>query len=117
MRAGARRLGGWGGVTAALELRPAIAGVEITGDVTLTGEAGADAADALLDELSARLERAAAEVPEPEEPGRATAVLDKVVPSKADDPAWRRRLAGRAAIAVALGAAVGLAGSRLGRRR
>jgi hypothetical protein len=35
----------------------------------------------------------------------------------ADDPAWRRRLAARAVLAVAIGAAVGLAGGRAARRR
>ena len=35
----------------------------------------------------------------------------------ADDPEWRRRLAARAALAVAIGAAVGLVGGRLSRRR
>jgi hypothetical protein len=115
-RAGARRLVGWGGVAAALELRPALAGAELSGEVTLTGEAGGEAADALLDEIEARLRRAVAEVPEPEEAGPVAAALDRVR-SPADDPAWRRRLAGRAAIAVALGVAAGLAGARWGRRR
>ncbi len=116
-RAGARRLVGWGGVAAALELRPALAGAEVSGEVTLSGEAGGETADALLDEIEARLQRAVAEVPEPGEQGPVAAVLDRVRPSPADDPAWRRRLAGRAAIAVALGAAAGLAGARWGRRR
>jgi hypothetical protein len=113
----ARQVGGWGGVVATLELRPALRGVEIAGDVELTGAAGEDAADALIDEVAERLRGVVEAEPEPSEPGPVAGALARVVRSPADDPAWRRRLAARAAAAVAIGAAVGLAGARWGRRR
>jgi hypothetical protein len=121
----ARRVGGWGGVAARLELRPQDGErrVEIAGDVALTGEASREAAEALLGGVALRLEEAARE-PEPE---RAPAGLPATVSppaeespaeeSLADDPAYRRRLAARAAIAVAVGAAVGVVGAAWGRRR
>jgi hypothetical protein len=126
----ARRVGGWGGVAARLELRAQDGErrVEIAGDVELSGEASAEAAEALLGGVAARVEQAARR-PAPE-PSRDSA-LPVPVPragagepgegepaeSLADDPAYRRRLAARAAVAVALGAAVGVAGAAWGRRR
>jgi hypothetical protein len=90
----------------------------------LSGEASEDAAEALLGGVAARLEDAARE-PERPAPGLLARVAagsggeagEERAGSPADDPAFRRRLAARAAIAVALGAAVGLAGAALGRRR
>jgi hypothetical protein len=94
----ARRLRGWGGVTAAITARAAErGGFALDAEVQLSGEATEEAGDALLEALRARLLAAR--------------------PSPADDPAWRRRLAARAALAVALGAAAGLAGAALSRRR
>jgi carbon monoxide dehydrogenase subunit G len=112
-RAQARQTGGWGGLSAAFEVRPAGDGaagalaiaaggaLAIAADPRLSGEAGGDVAEALVDELAARLVHAA----------------EELLPSPADDPAFRRRLAARAALAVAVGAAVGLAGAAWGRRR
>jgi hypothetical protein len=100
----ARQTGGWGGLTAAFEVRPddgARGALAIAADPRLSGEAGGHAAEALVDELAARLAHAA----------------EELLPSPADDPAFRRRLAARAALAVAVGAAVGLAGAAWGRRR
>jgi hypothetical protein len=124
----ARRVGGWGGVAARLELRPQDErAVEISGEATLSGEASEEAAEALLGGVAARLEDAAAE-PAPAPAAAAPAPGREVVPvagpaepppepSLADDPAFRRRLAARAAMAVAVGAAVGAIGAALGRRR
>ena len=120
----ARRLGGFGGISGTLALRPAGAtgagagddadgdgALALEGDLQLSGEAPPKAADALISELQLRLERAAREPA----PGAAAGVSPE--PSLADDPAWRRRLAARAALAVAVGAAAGLAGAAWGRRR
>jgi hypothetical protein len=121
----ARRVGGWGGVAARLELRPQDErAVEISGEVTLSGEASEEAAEALLGGVAARLEDAATE-PEPDRalvPGPRVAAgsggeAEPREPSLADDPAYRRRLAARAAMAVAVGAAVGAVGAALGKRR
>ncbi|HEX2104890.1 MAG TPA: hypothetical protein VHF51_14640 [Solirubrobacteraceae bacterium] len=118
----ARRVGGWGGVAARLELRPdgGERRVEIAGDVQLSGEAPEEAAEALLSGVAARLEDAAREpAPEPERaaPRVPPPVGAPAEESLADDPAYRRRLAARAAMAVALGAAVGVVGAAWGRRR
>jgi hypothetical protein len=121
----ARRVGGWGGVAGRLELRPQDGErtVEIAGDMQLSGEASEDAAEALLGGVAARLEDAArAPAPEPERdllPAWAGQPDDPppADPSLADDPAYRRRLAARAAVAVALGAAAGVIGAAWGRRR
>jgi hypothetical protein len=123
----ARRVGGWGGVAGRLELRPQDErGVEISGEVTLSGEASEAAAEALMGGVAARLEDAASEpAPAPASgPGREVvpvpgpgAAPPPPEPSLADDPAFRRRLAARAAMAVAVGAAVGAIGAALGKRR
>jgi hypothetical protein len=125
----ARRVGGWGGVAARLELRPQDREdrVEIAGDVSLSGEASEEAAEALLGGVAARLENAAREpagasaLPAPLRrvlPGSGGSGGDEQPPSSpADDPAYRRRLAARAAIAVAVGAAAGVIGAAWGRRR
>jgi hypothetical protein len=119
-----RRVGGWGGVAGRLELRPRDGerSVEIAGDMQLSGDASEDAAEALLAGVAARLEdaaRAPATAPErdllPAWPGRPDEPPPE--PSLADDPAYRRRLAARAAVAVALGAAAGVIGAAWGRRR
>ena len=82
VHAQARRAGGFGGVTLTAEVRVAggrRAGVlAIAGETAATGDATAAAERALEAELSRRL---------------AFAVLGRD-PSPADDPAWRRRLAG-----------------------
>jgi len=121
----ARRVGGWGGVAARLELRPQDErAVEISGDVSLSGEASEEAAEALLGGVAARLEDAATEpapdrarVPVPRVAAGSGGEAEPHEPSPADDPAYRRRLAARAAMAVAVGAAVGVVGAALGRRR
>jgi hypothetical protein len=100
----ARRVGGWGGVTVSFEARPAgersHAALAIDGDAVFAGAADRAAAAALAEELEARIDMAAG-----------------FVPSPADDPAFRRKLAARAALAVAVGAAAGFAGAAWGRRR
>jgi hypothetical protein len=96
----ARRLRGWGGVAAAITARADDRGeYALEADVRLSGEATDEAGEALVETVRARLARA--------EP----------VASPADDPAWRRKLAARAALAVAVGAAAGLAGAAWDRRR
>jgi hypothetical protein len=97
----ARALRGWGGVAAAMTLRPDGAGCAIDDAATLAGSAGEPARAALLDAVRARVD----------------AAVRALEPSPADDPAFRRRLAGRAALAVALGVAAGLAGAAWDRRR
>jgi hypothetical protein len=68
--------------------------------------------------VAARLEEAARErAPEPEHAAPRVPVGATAEESLADDPAYRRRLAARAAMAVALGAAVGVVGAAWGRRR
>jgi hypothetical protein len=105
----ARRLGGWGGVTAAITARPGDGdALALDADLTCSGEAGEAAGAALLEAVRTRLEDAARTPAAP---------VPKPAPSPADDPAWRRRLAARAALAVAVGAAAGLAGAAWGRRR
>jgi hypothetical protein len=69
-------------------------------DVRLSGEATDRDGEALLDAVRGRLARA-----------------EPAASSPADDPAWRRKLAARAALAVAAGAAAGLAGAAWGKRR
>ena len=123
----ARRVGGWGGVAARLELRPqgGERRVEISGDVELSGEASEEAAEALLGGVAARLEDAVREpapdaappVPVPRVAAGSGGEQEPREPTLADDPAYRRRLAARAAMAVAVGAAVGAIGAALGRRR
>jgi hypothetical protein len=123
----ARRVGGWGGVAARLELRPdgGERRVEISGDVELSGEASEEAAEALLGGVAARLEdaarepapEAASQLPVPRVAAGSGGEPPPGEPSLADDPAYRRRLAARAAMAVAVGAAVGAIGAALGRRR
>jgi hypothetical protein len=97
----ARRLEGWGGVTVTLDARPAGPGAEVAlaGEALLVGDAGPAAAEALVDELEALLAGATPAV------------------SPADDPAWRRRLAWRAVVAVGVGVAAGVAGAAWDRRR
>jgi hypothetical protein len=109
---------GWAGVAAVLELRPAAAGggVVIEGDVEVVGQADERTADALLDELAERVRRALADAPAPRR-SPAVASPETAPSSPADDPAWRRRLAVRAAAAVAVGAAAGLALARRGSGR
>jgi hypothetical protein len=105
VHAQARRVGGFGGVTLTAEVR--LAGgrrpgvLAIDGETAATGDATAAAERALEAELSRRL---------------AFAVLGRE-PSPADDPAWRRRLAARAVLAIGAGVAAGLAGAAWDRRR
>jgi hypothetical protein len=105
VHAQARSLAGWAGVT--LSATATLAGgrdagtIAILGDAMLAGDAPAAAADALAAEIEERLERA-------------VRALDA---SPADDPAWRRRLAWRAAAAVGVGVVAGLAGAAWDRRR
>jgi hypothetical protein len=88
----ARATRGWAGVVADITTRPG----GLDADVRLSGDATHEAGEALLaavrDLLGAGL-------------------------SPADDPAWRRKLALRAALAVGLGVAAGLAGAAWDRRR
>jgi hypothetical protein len=90
----ARALHGWAGVAAELRLRP---DGSLDADVRLSGDAGDDVREALLDAVRERIAAGG--------------------PSLADDPAFRRRLAIRAGIAVAVGVAAGLAGAAWDRRR
>jgi hypothetical protein len=105
VHAQARSVAGWAGVT--LSATAMLAGgrdrrtIAILGDATLAGDAPPAAADALAAEVEKRLERA-------------VRALDA---SPADDPAWRRRLALRAAAAVGAGVVAGLAGAAWDRRR
>jgi hypothetical protein len=105
VHAQARRAGGFGGVTLTAEVR-IVGGLRggvlaIDGETAATGDATAAAERALEAELSRRL---------------VFAVLGRD-PSPADDPAWRRRLAARAVLAVGAGVAAGLAGAAWDRRR
>jgi hypothetical protein len=105
VHAQARRAGGFGGVTLTAEVR-LVGGrrggvLAIDGQTAATGDATAAAERALEAELSRRL---------------VFAVLGRD-PSPADDPAWRRRLAARAVLAVGAGVAAGLAGAAWDRRR
>jgi hypothetical protein len=90
----ARALRGWAGVAAELRLRP---DGSLDADVRLSGDAGDDVREALLDAVRERIGSGGG--------------------SLADDPAFRRRLAIRAGIAVAVGVAAGLAGAAWDRRR
>jgi hypothetical protein len=81
-------------VAAELRLRP---DGSLDADVRLSGDAGDDVREALLDAVRERIAAGG--------------------PSLADDPAFRRRLAIRAGIAVAVGVAAGLAGAAWDRRR
>jgi hypothetical protein len=105
VRAQARRIGGWGGVTVTADAQiagaPRSRSVALVGEASLSGDATADAAEAVLDAIEARMLRAVRD-------------LDG---SPADDPAWRRRLAARAVLAVGVGVAAGLAGAAWDRRR
>ena len=105
VHAQARRVAGWGGVTLAATATLAGGGgaptIAVRGDATLSGDASRAAADALAAEIEQRLERA-------------VRALDA---SPANDPAWRRRLAWRAAAAVGVGVVAGLAGAAWDRRR
>jgi hypothetical protein len=97
----ARRLAGWGGVTATIRARPDERGdFALDADVLLSGDAGDAAREALIAAVRARLGEA-----------------ETAPPSPADDPAWRRKLAARAALAVGVGVAAGLAGAAWDRRR
>jgi len=105
VHAQARRAGGFGGVTLTAEVRVTggrrAGALAITGETGATGDATAAAERALEAELSRRL---------------GFAVLGRD-PTPADDPAWRRRLAARAVLAVGAGVAAGLAGAAWDRRR
>jgi hypothetical protein len=97
----ARATRGWAGVGAAITVRANGRGAyALDADVQLSGDAPDEAGEALLAAVRTRLDAAGGTPMSP-----------------ADDPAWRRKLAGRAAIAVAVGAAAGLAGAAWGRRR
>jgi hypothetical protein len=105
VHAQARRLAGWGGITLTVDARlagsPVSRALVLLGDAAVTGDAEPATAEALLDEIERRLEAA-------------VRALDG---SAADDPAWRRQLALRAAVAVGIGVAAGLAGAAWDRRR
>jgi hypothetical protein len=90
----ARAQRGWAGVAADITLRP---DGSLEADVRLSGDADATVRAALLDAVRERIAAAG--------------------PSLADDPAFRRKLAIRAGIAVAVGVAAGLAGAAWDRRR
>jgi hypothetical protein len=97
----ARRLRGWAGVTADITACPeGRSGYTLDADATISGAATDAAAAALLDAVRARIDAARTAGASP-----------------ADDPAWRRRLAMRAALAVGVGVAAGLAGAAWDRRR
>jgi hypothetical protein len=119
----ARLIGGWGGVTATAKGRWGRDRVMLDAEVHTSGDATNDAGDALVGALAARVEHAIREAGEPSRPHASAAIRPAPgdrppqASSPADDPAWRRRLAARAALAVAVGAAAGLVGARLGRRR
>jgi hypothetical protein len=101
VHAQARRVGGWGGVALTADVRLAGGVFTIAGRTQRTGAAGAAAEEELERELGRRVARA---------------VLGHD-PSPADDPAWRRKLALRAAAAVGVGVVAGLAGAAWDRRR
>jgi len=88
----ARATRGWAGVAADITTRTG----GLDADVRLSGDATSAAGDALL---AAVREQLGASI------------------SPADDPAWRRKLALRAALAVGVGVAAGLAGAAWDRRR
>jgi hypothetical protein len=88
----ARATRGWAGVAADITTGPGA----FDADVRLSGDAGAAAGEALLAAVRERMGRRR---------------------SLADDPAWRRKLAIRAGVAVAVGVAAGLAGAAWDRRR
>jgi hypothetical protein len=90
VHAQARALRGWAGVAA--DITTGKGGFHA--DVTCSGDAGDAAADALL-----------------------AAARERLGASLADDPVWRRKLAVRAAVAVGIGVAAGLAGAAWDRRR
>jgi hypothetical protein len=90
----ARATSGWAGVAADVSMRP---DGSLDADVRLSGDAGEDVREALLDAMRERIAGAG--------------------PSLADDPAWRRKVAMRAGLAVAVGVAAGLAGAAWDRRR
>jgi hypothetical protein len=97
VHAQARALRGWAGVAATVTARPDDrGGYAVDGDVQLAGTATREAGDALLAAVRERIGTPA---------------------SLADDPAWRRKLALRAALAVGVGVAAGLAGAAWDRRR
>jgi len=101
----ARRVAGFGGATVSVRAQlagtPASRTIALLGNAAVTGDVPPAAADALVAEVEARIERAVRD-------------LDR---SPADDPAWRRRLAMRAVVAVGVGVAAGLAGAAWDRRR
>ena len=97
MHAQARALRGWAGAVAAVAARPDDrGGYALDADVQLSGTATREAGDALLATVRERIGAPA---------------------SLADDPAWRRKVALRAALAVGVGIAAGLAGAAWDRRR
>jgi hypothetical protein len=97
----ARATRGWAGVAAAITARAGDRGAyTLDADVRLSGDATDAAGAALLAAVRARLDAVVG----------APATL-------ADDPAWRRKLALRAALAVGVGVAAGLAGAAWDRRR
>jgi hypothetical protein len=91
----ARATRGWAGVAADITTR-AGGGRILDADVRLSGDATHEAGEALL---------------------AAVRELLGAGLSPADDPVWRRKLALRAALAVGLGVAAGLAGAAWDRRR
>jgi hypothetical protein len=91
----ARATRGWAGVAADITARRG----GLDADVRLSGDATDEAGEALVAAVRSRLEAAGAPL------------------SLADDPAWRRKLAVRAALAVGVGVAAGLAGAAWERRR
>jgi hypothetical protein len=92
VHAQARATRGWGGVAADITARAG----GLDADVVLSGDAGDAAREALLAAVRERLGAGL---------------------SPADDPVWRRKLALRAAMAVGVGVAAGLAGAAWDRRR
>ena len=88
----ARATRGWAGVAADITTRTG----GLDADVLLSGDATPAAGEALL---AAVREQLGASI------------------SPADDPVWRRKLALRAALAVGVGVAAGLAGAAWDRRR
>jgi hypothetical protein len=91
----ARATRGWAGVAADVSVRPGA----LHADVRVSGDATDAAGEALVATVRSRLEGAGAPL------------------SPADDPTWRRKLAVRAALAVGIGVAAGLAGAAWDRRR
>jgi hypothetical protein len=88
----ARATRGWGGVAADITARAG----GFDADVRVSGDAGDAAGEALVAAVRERLGSGI---------------------SPAEDPVWRRKLALRAAAAVGLGIAAGLAGAAWDRRR